>query len=173
VMYESDEATVLIDPLLPADEVGWEPLERRIISREQPVSILLTAPWHRRSAATLSERYSCRIWADAAAAPHLPFKTESGPLRGGIEVFRHGVGSDPQVAFFLREVGALVVAEFFMGTGSALLLCPPPNFDPAQRALLRTSLRQLLDLPFAHVLVAHGEPVLGTGREAVEAALTG
>src|SRR5437763_13673038 len=76
---------------------------------------------------------------------------------------------DGQVAFFIRSHRALVVAEIFAGERGGLRVCPSPALR--NRAAFEASLRRLLELPIEHVLVAHGEPVLGGGRAAVARAL--
>jgi hypothetical protein len=57
--YEAPDAVVLFDPLLPAgeEEEFLAYLDRDIDRLGLPVSILLTAAWHGRSALSLRERY--------------------------------------------------------------------------------------------------------------------
>jgi hypothetical protein len=59
VYYEADDATVLVDPLVPAGEEDgfFRYLDADVERRGLPVVILLTAEWHRRSADELARRY--------------------------------------------------------------------------------------------------------------------
>ena len=63
VYYEAEDATVLIDPLVPAGEEDdfFRHLDADVERRGLPVVILLTAEWHRRSADELAARYDARI----------------------------------------------------------------------------------------------------------------
>jgi hypothetical protein len=155
VYYEATDAVVLIDPLLPADQEAefLAYLDRDVERLGLPVSILLTASWHERSAAVLRERYR--------ADDRVPESVEVYPVEGAPE---------KQVAYFLRPHRALVVAEIFVGDGrGGLVLVPSPALT--DRAALDRSLHALAELPVERVLVSHGEPVLSDGRRAIESAL--
>jgi len=155
VYYEATDAVVLIDPLLPADdeEEFLAYLDRDVERLGLPVSILLTAAWHERSAAILRERYR--------ADERVP---ES------VEVFQVEGAPEEQLAYFIRPHQALVVAEIFVGDArGGLALAPSPALT--DRAALDRSLRTINELPVELVLVSHGEPVLQDGRRAIELAL--
>ena len=102
VYYEAPDAVVLIDPLLPAgeEEEFLAYLDRDVERLGLPVSILLTAAWHERSAAILRERYR--------ADDRVPESVEVYPVEGAPE---------EQLAYFIRPHRALVVAEIFVGDG--------------------------------------------------------
>ncbi len=169
--YETATTAVLIDPLVSegdADETyGMFDLW---VDRCGGAAVMLTAPWHQRSAAAVAARYGVTAWAHASARPRLSFQTQSGPLPDGIEVFvPGGSAAEGQVAFYLRPVGALVVAEFFLGVDGALQVLPSP--EERDGSAFRKSLEGLLELPLDHVLVAHGEPVLAHGHDRIAEAL--
>jgi hypothetical protein len=156
VYYEAPDAVVLIDPLLPAGEETefLAHLDRDIARFGRPVSILLTAPWHDRSASTLCERYH--------ATERVPETIERYPVEGAPE---------EQLAYFIRPHRALVVAEIFVGDGrGGLALSTSPALD--DRDALDRSLRAIAGLPVEIVLVSHGEPVLEDGRRAIRLALS-
>jgi glyoxylase-like metal-dependent hydrolase (beta-lactamase superfamily II) len=133
-------------------------------------AVLLTAPWHQRSAAAVAERYEVVVWAHETARPRLSFATRSGPLPEGVELFvPGGTAGEGRVAFYLRPPRALVVAELFLGVDGRLEVLPSPAERDPQA--FRESLRALLDLPIDHVLVAHGEPALHDGQERISGAL--
>jgi glyoxylase-like metal-dependent hydrolase (beta-lactamase superfamily II) len=171
VYYEADDALVLIDPLLPRgeEEQFLVLLDREAARVARPVAVLLTAPWHKRDAAAVAARYGASVWAHPAAQPRLPFVTQSGPLPAGIETFNAGGVWEGDVAFYIRPAKALVVAEFFMGVDGGLRVCPSPALK--DRAAFESSLETLRQWSIDHVLVGHGEPVIGNGRRCIEDAL--
>jgi len=167
VCYRTPAATVLIDPLLPRDEE--ESLWRFVDGFELPVQVLLTAPWHRRDSYRVAERYRTTVWAHERAAERIDFPTRSDDLPEGVEAFVPDGDDEGQVAFHLPEHRALVVAEFFKGTGDGLELTPSPAIRDAEA--FHRSMRKLLELRLERVLVAHGEPVFADGHRHVAAAL--
>ena len=155
VYYEAPDAVVLFDPLLPTgeEEKLLAYLDRDVERLGLPVSILLTAAWHERSAPILRERYG--------ATDRIPDSVEAYPIEGAPE---------EQLAYFIRPHRTLVVAEIFAGDGrGGLALVPSPALT--DRAALDRSLRVIAELPVERVLVSHGEPVLSDGRRALELAL--
>jgi hypothetical protein len=155
VYYEAPDAVVFIDPLLPAgeEEKFLAYLDRDVERLRLPVSILLTAAWHARSAALLRERYRA-----------------DNRVPDSVEVYRIEGAPEEQLAYFIRPHRALVVAEIFVGDGQGrIALVPSPALE--DRAALDRSLQAIADLPVEWVLVSHGEPVLTDGRRAIELAL--
>lgn len=171
VYYEAADAVTLIDPLLPRglEDDFLAALDRDVARLDQPVAVLLTAPWHKRDAASVAERYGTTVWAHPAAQARLAFATQAGPLPNGVETFSACGVAEGDVAFYLRPHRALVVAELFMGIGGALRVCPSPALQ--DRAAFEGSLQTLLSWPIDHVLVAHGEPMIGNGGRRIEEAL--
>lgn len=164
VLYEAEDASVFIDPLLPSPE---EPpfmrrLDRRVRERDQPVAVLTTLAFHRRSRSALVERYGATT---SRAKRALPSGVESRPIRGAGETM-----------FWLSEHRTLVAGDRIIGTaGGGLRVCPaswlsylPSGIGVAE---LRERLRPLLELPVENVLVSHGDPVVGDGRAALAEAL--
>ena len=171
VYYEAPDAVVVIDPLLPRGEEDefLQALDRDVERLGLPVAVLLTAPWHSRSADELARRYGTVVWAHEHGRGRLPFPSRADALPHGIELVVPDGPDEGQVAFFIRPHRALVVAEIFAGERGGLRVCPSPALR--NRAAFEASLRRLLELPIEHVLVSHGEPVLGDGRAAVARAL--
>jgi hypothetical protein len=89
--YEAPDAVVLFDPLLPSGEEQkfLDHLDRDVERVGLPVSILLTAPEHERSAPILRERYR--------ADDRVPASVEVYPV-------------GEQRSYFIRPQRALVVA---------------------------------------------------------------
>ena len=74
-----------------------------------------------------------------------------------------------QVALHVVPEQALIVAEFFVGTGNGLRVLP--STATRDMAAFAASLEQLRDLRIERVLVARGAPVVADGREAIRDAL--
>jgi glyoxylase-like metal-dependent hydrolase (beta-lactamase superfamily II) len=171
VYYEAADALALIDPLLPRgrEESFLASLDRDVARLDRSVVVMLTAPWHKRDAGSIAPRYGATVWAHPAAQGRLPFETQAGPLPEGIETFSAGGVWEGDVAFYIRPHRALVVAEFFMGGDDALHVWPSPALQ--DRAAFETSLQKLQTWPIDHVLVSHGEPVIGNGGQRIHEAL--
>jgi hypothetical protein len=157
VYYEAGDATVLIDPLVPAGEEleFFRHLDADVERHGLPVAILLTAEWHRRSADELAARYDARI----GGAP--PDGVEEIPIEGADE---------RQVAYFIRPHHALVVAEIFaVDIDGELYVGPSPALKRPDE--LEASLGRLMELPIERLLVSHGEPVLEDAKTRMAEAL--
>jgi glyoxylase-like metal-dependent hydrolase (beta-lactamase superfamily II) len=157
VYYEAADATVLVDPLVPAGEEDrfLRHLDADIERRGLPVVILLTADWHRRSAAELAARYDARI------GGLLPAGVEEIPIEGADE--RH-------VAYFIRPRAALVVAEIFsVDIHGQLRVGESPALKRPEE--LEASLDRLMELPVERLLVSHGEPILADAKTRMAEAL--
>ena len=153
VYYEAPAATVLIDPLVPSErDRFFEALDRDVERRGLPVAVLLTVPWHARSAAELVERYAA---------------TDEAPA--GVEPF--ALPAFDEVVWWLPDVAALIVGDSLFGVDGALALCPETWVSGERRETLRNSLRPLLERPIERILVSHGAPVLADGSAALARAL--
>jgi hypothetical protein len=170
VYYEAPDATVVIDPLVPAagsedERRFWEALDRDVERRGLPVAVLRTIEWHDRSCAAVRARYPSRVDAPACVEP-LP------------------VTGDPwgEVDLYLAEHAALVVGDILLGSDvhagvpGELRVCPADWYDgdAAQRWHrdgLPAAIEPWLERPIEMVLVAHGTPVLAGGAAAVRHAL--
>jgi hypothetical protein len=160
VAYEVRDAFVLVDPLVP--EELWAPLEERIRAHRQPVKVLTTIGFHRRSRDEAVRGFGATT---SRARASLPEGVETVPIRGAGETM-----------VWLPAPRALVPGDRLLGdSAGGLRMCPPgwlrylePPFGHDE---LREALRPLLDLPVELVLVSHGEPVLRHGRAAIERAL--
>jgi hypothetical protein len=163
VLCDAADATVLIDPLLPAGERDLlRALDDHVTRRGRRVTVLTTIGFHRRSRNELAERYGATT---SRARQDLPAGVESFPIRGAGETI-----------FWLAEHRAVVPGDRILGgPGGRLRLCPASwlRYLPSGMTVagLAEALRPLLDLEIERVLVSHGEPVLRRGRQALEAAL--
>ncbi len=166
VLYEADEAAVLIDPLVPGcgGAALQRELDRRIQERGARVVILTTIRFHRRSGPRLAERYGAST---SRARRTLPTGIEPLPIRNAGETM-----------FWLPEHRALVPGDRLLGTpDGGLRMCPESWLGYLRSGLrldgLRELLRPLLALPIERVLTPHGGPVSSDGHAALAEALRG
>jgi hypothetical protein len=163
VLYTNDEGAVFIDPQLPPKpDAFWPWADERVGNRK--TAVLTTIKWHRRSRDAFAVRYSAST---SRAKPNLPHRVESFRLR------RAG-----ETVFWLPGPRALVPGDRILGAeGGGLRLCPESWLrylgTGMTIAKLKEQLRPLLELPIEHVLVSHGEPVIGNGARALSEALAG
>ena len=181
VYYETDDAVVLVDPLVPDDpeERGrfWRALDGDVERAARPVAVLLTVFWHERSAERVVERYDgAALWVHEPALDRVsarvtnPF-TLADPLPGEMQAF--AANRRDEVLLWIPGHRALVAGDVLLGDDrGGIRVCPdgwlPDGVSPED---FRATLRPLLELPVERVLVSHGEPVLADGRDALARAL--
>jgi hypothetical protein len=161
VAYAAPTAFVFVDPLVP--EELWPALEERVREHSEPVRVLTTIGFHRRSRDEVVRRFDA---ATTRAKASLPEGVETVTIRRAGETM-----------VWLPGPRALVPGDRLLGDGAGgLRMCPPGwlrYLDPGLTyEELREGLRVLLELPVEQVLVSHGEPVLRDGRAAIERALS-
>ena len=175
VYAETADAVVLVDPLAPPEDEDrfWRALDRDVERVGQPVHVLLTVHWHARSANAMRDRYGAEIWAHESVLRDEPREIEPtrtfafGEALPGA-VVPHDAVHFLEAVLWLPSHHALAFGDIVTGSPDALELCPESWLgDDAGHAELREALRPLLDLPVRHVLVSHGEPVLGDGHTAL------
>jgi glyoxylase-like metal-dependent hydrolase (beta-lactamase superfamily II) len=164
IYYEGPDAVVLIDPLVPADEMTrfWEALDRDVDRAGRPVVVLRTVHWHQRSIDEVAARYAgARVWTGKS----------DGALPVGVEA--HPVEPAEETLFWIDEHRALLAGDVLLGTEDGGVRVCPDSWLPEQVTgeVFRSSLRFLLELPVEMVLLSHGQPVLENGRQALAAAL--
>jgi hypothetical protein len=131
--------------------------------------VLLTAPWHERSARAVSARYDASVWIETRGKDRITGLPELAALPNGIEAFVPEGVEEAQVAFHIVPERTLAVAEFFLGTDDGLRVVPSPATN--DRSAFLASLEQLRELRIERVLVAHGPSVLSAGHTAICEAL--
>ena len=176
VYYEAEDAVVLIDPLVPPEdrERFLDALDRDVERAGRPVAIVLTCPWHARSASELADRYGGDVsqhGEDTRRPLEGARQFELGDtLAGGIEAFDahfHG-----EALLWIPVHGTLVAGDMLSVAHGRLRVAPEEWLAPEEQGgQMRTSLAYLLELPVERALVGHGEPVLAGAREALERAL--
>lgn len=165
-----------IDPLLPPTE-GVEWFQGRGLRR-----IVLSNRHHLRHAAELAERYSCPILCHEAGLHEFA----EGPAVEGF-----AFGDRLAVDLVALEMDAICPEETVLHIehgGGALLFADslihhsrvgfvPDRLIGENPEAVKEQIRQrcaaLLDQRFEHLLFAHGDPLLGDGREALLAIVEG
>jgi hypothetical protein len=181
---KAGEDLLLIDPLLPSEpDRVHELIESQLGGR---LAILITIPYHVRSSEELWKRYrrdaETAIWGHPRLARRLeddsgfvPMDPETD-LPGGVTAHAIGKPRRFELPLHLPSHDALAFGDAIAEVGDGdLRMWSNEPVDDHWRAWYRDAfaptLEPLLDLDFEHVLVTHGEPVLGAGREGLREAL--
>jgi hypothetical protein len=165
-----------IDPLLPEEGIEW--FEERGLER-----IVLSTRHHLRHASELAERFGCPILCHESGLDEF----EDGPAVGGfafgerlaedvVALEMDAISPDDTVLRIEAGEGALLFADAVIDRGR-------PGFVPDRmmgedpegaKRRIRERCAELLDEErFEHLLFAHGDPLLGRGREALRAFAAG
>jgi len=183
VYIETDDAIVLIDPLVPEEPEEearfWRALDRDVKRSGAAVHVLVTVFWHTRSAARMVGRYDARVHAVSGARAAIERragrvdKTFRGvtTLPGGVVAYPTARRSE--VVFWLPAHRSIVPGDVILGADTGgIRFCPQSWLPPAvTHERLRESLQPLRALPVERVLVSHGTPVLARGHAAIESLL--
>jgi glyoxylase-like metal-dependent hydrolase (beta-lactamase superfamily II) len=163
---ESGGEVALLDPLAPPEEAAdvWERLDAR-----PPTLVVVLKPDHVRDVDLFVRRYGARafgpwlFWRSNIPETELEPIEPGSELPGGVVALYDGRGRN-ETPLWLPEQRALVFADALTAPEGELRVWATPQEERAAPAL-----RALLDLPFEHVIVSHGEPV--HDRAAYERAL--
>ncbi|HEX7255248.1 MAG TPA: hypothetical protein VF236_04910 [Gaiellaceae bacterium] len=171
----SDDALVLIDPQVPADEGDaarfWEALDRDVEGHGPP-AILITVYWHARSAQEIADRYpGSAIWAPADTPEgHVPYTQTyraGDELPAGIRAY--DVSRLGELVLHLPSHKALAFGDVILD-GVRLL---PDSWlrSDMTKPDVAEALRPLLDEEIDLLLLTHGSPVADGARAKLERAL--
>jgi len=173
---------------LPEERVAIDPLaSQEILDRLEelgpPTDVLLTNRHHYRSSGELAERFGATVrcpraglheFADGEQVEPFDFGDE---LPGGIVVHEVGAICPDESALHIPKRRALALADgaVRMEPDGPLAFVPDQLMDDPDRTKegLRASYRRLAELDFDHLLLAHGAPFVGGGREALRAFASG
>jgi hypothetical protein len=156
-VVESRGEVVLLDPLAPpptAQEV-WARLDAA-----PPTAVAILKPDHVRDVDIFVRWYGVPAYgpdlffADDVPKTQLEQVLPGAELPGGLRALYDG-RREIETPLYVPEQRALVFADALTAPGGVLRVWGTPWHE--ERAL--PALRALLELPFEHVLVSHGEPV--------------
>ena len=160
-------SATLVDPLEPPDEL-------------QPERIVLTTRHHLRSSEAVTARHGCPILCHESGLHEF----EGGP---DVQGFQWGDELAPDVRALKADAispddsallidagdGCLAIADSIINSGGSLAFVPDEYMvdegdDPEPvKAAIREAFGELLDEPFDNLLFAHGDPIVGGGKEAL------
>ena len=159
----------VIDALVPGE--GLEAFDE-----DPPERFLLSNRHHLRHAEVFAERFGCVIecsepglheFEDGPAVRGFEFGEEAAP---GIEALEVGAICPDESALLIREARALAVADGVRHYDGEMNFWPDRLLgdDPEQvKAGLRSAYAALLDADFDSLLFAHGDPIIGGGKQAL------
>jgi hypothetical protein len=168
--------TLLVDPLLPGGLRDAETIDALDALVEGDVAILVSVPYHTRSAEPLADRYGATIHGHAAVRKRLASTERFTPVEPGIEGLPsgatfHAIGKPRrhEMPIWLPAHRALVFGDTIVEHGGKLHVWDDrPDFV---REKLAPTLVPLVDLGAERVLVTHGEPILSDGAAELRRAL--
>jgi hypothetical protein len=180
---KAGDDTLLIDPLLPPEpDQVLRMIDGALGDR---LAILITIPYHVRSAEELWRRYrknaETTIHGHPAAARRLEDRSafreiEPGvPLPGGVTAHTIGKPRRYEMPLHLPSHAALAFGDAVAETGGRLVVWSTEKVaakvERFYRERFNPTLEPLLELDFDSVLVTHGQPVLSGGKQALRKAL--
>jgi hypothetical protein len=154
---KSDGEVILLDPLAP--RTGAAELWARL-DADPPTVVAVLKPDHVRDVDLFVRRYGARafgpelFWRDDIPETELEPIFPESRLPGGLLAIYDGRGRN-ETPLWVPGQRTLVFADALTAPHGELLVWSTPWHE--ERAL--PALRVLLDLPFEHVIVSHGEPV--------------
>ncbi len=176
--YWIEDGGVLIDPLVPPD-VGLDWFADRPLP---PSAVVLSNRHHYRQSGSFAERFGCSVRAPRSGLHEfthgetvVPYDPEE-ELPGGLRAFEVDAICPDDMALYAPALRAIAFADGVVRGGphggrDELGFVPDSLMDEPEmtkRGLLAAVSRALAELEFDHVLLAHGEPVIGGGRAALE-----
>jgi hypothetical protein len=163
------------DPLLPDEGIEW--FDGRGVER-----IVLSTRHHLRHAPEIAERFGCPILCHESGL----YEFESGPTVEGfafgdrladdvVALEMNSISPDDTVLRIEQGGGALLFADSVVNRGSLGFVSDSLiGDDPeAVKEKILAHCKGLLDERFEHLLFAHGDPLVGGGRPALQAFTNG
>jgi hypothetical protein len=168
------DAHVAIDPKLPEEGVAW------FADRGGVADLLLSCRHHYRDAGQLVDAFECSVHAPRSGLHEF---TRGEPvagyepgdeLPGGAVAVEIDAISPDETALHLPVHRAVLIADGVVQWEAGGPLAFVPDFlmgDEAEdvKAGLTAAFERLLELDFDHLLLAHGEPLVGDGKEQLQA----
>jgi hypothetical protein len=179
---DAGDVLLLVDPLLSGHDEG---LLRRLdeLASSREVAILITIPYHTRSAEPLSERYGASIHGHPRVADRLDRRKRfraiepGAELPGGARAYAIGKPRRYEMPIHLPSHRALAWGDALVTTlqGELRIWHWRDRVDEARvrwyRERFNPTLEPLLELDLERILVTHGPPILHDGAAALRTAL--
>lgn len=166
-------ANILIDPRMPSEGTTWFGQDRR------PEHIYLTNRLHYRHSAQFLEAYATKIWCHSAGLhefsqhPKVHGFEHGQELPGKVVALEIGSLCPEETAFFIpANAGILALGDAVIREGAALQFVPDmlmgDNPEGVKRGLRAALRRHLEERDFQHLLLAHGEPIVGKAKATLQ-----
>jgi hypothetical protein len=167
--YYCADTGVLVDPRVPEEGLDW------FRDRTAPSVAMLTNRHHYRDCAAFVEAFGTRVLCNRLGAMEfthgepVEFFDAGDDLPGDVRALEVGAICPDETALHLRAHRAVAVADGVvrfphdgpLGFVPAMLMFDPPT----TRAGLASAYARIADeVDFDHLLLAHGDPIVGTGR---------
>lgn len=170
--YYVEPAGVLIDPLLPREGLGW------FEGRRRPEQVVMTIRHHLRDGERFAEAFGCDLRChedglhEFAGGPDVHGFRFGERLAAGVTALEVDAISPDETALHLEYGdGAIAFADGLIRPGGGPLGFVPDFLigdDPERvKRDLTSAFGQLLELEFDTLLFAHGDPLVGGGKEAL------
>ena len=167
--------TLLIDPLV-VDDAGWQALDRLV---KGDVEILITIPYHVRSAAAVAGRYRGRVWGHPACRSRLGRTRlhELSPRRApdGVRAFAIGNPLRQEMPLLVESRRALCFGDSVVGVAGRQGPVRVWVWSGAREGWYRDrylpTLKPLAEAGADALLLTHGPPVARGGSDELRRAL--
>jgi hypothetical protein len=166
--YYCEDTGVLVDPRVPAEGLDW------FRPRRAPSVAMLTNRHHYRDCGIFAEEFGTRVLCNRLGAMEftdgqtVEFFDAGDDLPGDVRSLEVGAICPDETALHLRGHRAMAVADGvvrFPHDGPLGFVPDTFMFDPPRtRAGLAAAYLRIAEIDFDHLLLAHGDPVIGTGR---------
>jgi glyoxylase-like metal-dependent hydrolase (beta-lactamase superfamily II) len=170
--YYLSEERVLIDPEPPPAGLEW------FEEHGRPTDIVLSNRHHDRDSWRFRERFGCTVHCVRNGIYELDGRGKVEPfdfgdeLPGGIAAYEVDAICPDETALYIPAHRALACADGVVHRDDDGLLGFVPDFlmdypEETKRGLRAAYARLAEELDFDHLLLAHGHPITGTGRDAL------
>ena len=172
--YYLERERVAIDATIPDEGLKW------FEQRGAPAHVVLTNRHHDRHAWQLRDAFGATVHCIKVGLCELAGR---GPvegfefgdtLPGGLVAYEVNAICPDETALHIPAHAALACADGIVRHGGTLSFVPDWLMDDPERTKTgpRDAYRRLLDLDFELLLLAHGDPVIGSARDALRSFLS-
>ena len=167
----SPNPAFLIDPLVPQEGIDW------FRERPAPQHIYLTNRLHDRHCRRFIKDFGVTVWCHEAGLHEFAdgsFDVKAfrfgDELPGGVRALEVGILCPEETALLLPSAGGVLsIGDAIINEGGELSFVPDTligDDPPAVKRGLKTALLQICQQEtFDHLLFAHGDPIIGGGKE--------